>query len=91
MAIDTIHVDNLPEGITEDRVRGLFSQFGIVQDVRLVSEPDPQRLRSYAFVGMKHEDAVRAVRQLDGLQLEGRAISVNHASAGDPHRPGLAE
>lgn len=91
MIMDSIHVDNLPPGITEERVQGLFSQFGIVQSVQLEHGPDPDRSRAYAFVTMKHEDAVRAIRQLDGLEIEGRNISVNTGAAGDPHRPDLVE
>ena len=91
MAMDTLQVDNLPPGITEERVVMLLAQFGIVQSVELGHGPDPDRPRAFAFVEMKHEDAVRAIRQLNGMDMEGRAISVNFDTAGDPHRSDLVE
>ncbi len=62
-------------------MRTLFEGDGRqVQEVHLVTDRDTGRPRGFGFVEMgSKEDADKAIRELDGHQLDGRALKVNEA------------
>ncbi len=74
-----LYVGNLPFTATEDSVRELFSQFGTVEKISLISDRDTGRPRGFGFVEMSSTDAARAMQALDGKDFEGRTLSVNEA------------
>ncbi|HZF24938.1 MAG TPA: RNA-binding protein [Steroidobacteraceae bacterium] len=74
-----IYVGNLPFTATETAVRTLFSQHGTVESVTLISDRDTGRPRGFGFVEMPNADAARAIQNLNGFQMEGRALKVNEA------------
>lgn len=75
----SIYVGNLPFTATEDEVRGLFSPFGDVTSVKLVTDRETGRPRGFAFVEMGDADGDNAIKALEGHQLGGRALKVNEA------------
>mgnify|MGYP003573822930 CR=1 FL=1 len=72
-----LYVGNLSFQSTEDELRDLFSQYGEVQSVRVISDRDTGRSRGFAFVEM--EDGGKAIQALDGYELGGRNLKVNEA------------
>ncbi len=76
-----LYVGNLPFSIAEDDVRALFEQKGrTVTDVKLITDRDTGRPRGFGFVEMASaEDADAAIRELNGVQFGGRALTVNEA------------
>jgi RNA recognition motif-containing protein len=74
-----IYVGNLPFSATEDSVRTLFSQHGVVDSVALINDRDTGRPRGFGFVEMPRADAARAIQNLNGQDVEGRALKVNEA------------
>jgi RNA recognition motif-containing protein len=87
-----IYVGNLPFSATEDSIRTLFSQHGTVETVSLISDRETGRPRGFGFVEMARADAARAIQNLNGQDVEGRAIKVNEAqdkprsNSGGPRR-----
>jgi cold-inducible RNA-binding protein len=76
----SVYVGNLDFGATEDSVRELFQQYGSVERVNLVRDRDTGQPRGFAFVEMTDgEEADKAIAQLNGTALGGRALSVNEA------------
>jgi RNA recognition motif-containing protein len=75
----SIYVGNLPFTATEDEVRGLFSPFGDVTSVKLVTDRETGRPRGFAFVEMGDTDGDNAIKALEGHQMGGRALKVNEA------------
>jgi RNA recognition motif-containing protein len=74
-----IYVDNLNYHASEEFVRSLFSRHGFVQRIWItrtrVGVP-----HGYGFVHMSDDTAAeRAISLLDGVEFDGRAISVNRA------------
>ena len=58
-----LFVGNLPFDATEDALRDLFSPYGEVQQVRIMTDRDTGRSRGFAFVEMvQDDDAVKAMR-----------------------------
>ena len=75
-----LYLGNLPLSMTQDTLEQLVAAKGTVTNIRLVAEPFSGRSRGFAFVEMRrNEDAERAIRELNGLEIEGRAIVVNEA------------
>lgn len=75
-----IYVGNLPYSTSEADLRDLFGQFGAVSKTNVISDRETGRSKGFGFVEMENaEDGERAVRELDGNDLEGRNIKVNEA------------
>jgi RNA recognition motif-containing protein len=75
-----IYVGNLSFKTSEASLRDLFSQYGEVGDVSLITDRETGRPRGFGFVEMRNDQAARdAIRALDGNEFEGRALKVNEA------------
>jgi RNA recognition motif-containing protein len=74
-----IYVGNLPFTATDAEIRTLFSQHGTVESVSLPIDRDSGRPRGFGFVEMSQADASRAIQNLNGKELGGRALRVNEA------------
>lgn len=72
-----LYVGSLHFNITEDMLRGIFEPFGRIEELELMKEPDTGKSRGYGFVTFaQHDDAKRAMEQLNGFELAGRPIKV---------------
>ena len=75
-----LYVGNLSFNTTENELQELFSQAGAVQEVMLMQDKFTGKSRGFAFVTMgSDQDAQNAISQINGKQLEGRALTVNEA------------
>ena len=72
-----IYVGNLPFSTTDDELRSLFSQYGQVLSVNLVTDRETGRPRGFGFVEM--EGAEEAISALDRKEFGGRVLTVNEA------------
>jgi RNA recognition motif-containing protein len=73
-----IYVGNLPFDVTEETIRDLFSPFGDVETVKLITDRDTGRLRGFGFVEMAN-GGQEAIAALNETELNGRRITVNPA------------
>jgi cold-inducible RNA-binding protein len=79
-AMKNIFVGNLNFGATEDAVRSMFEAYGTVEKVNLITDRDTGQARGFGFVEMSvNADADRAIAELNGRELDGRALNVNEA------------
>jgi cold-inducible RNA-binding protein len=74
-----LFVGNLSFQMTEDDVSSAFSHCGTVEAVSIITDRDTGRSKGFGFVTMSEEDADKAIAQLNGSQLDGRALTVNEA------------
>jgi RNA recognition motif-containing protein len=74
-----IYVGNLPWSATDASLQEAFSAFGEVQSASVVTDRETGRSRGFGFVEMDGADAEKAIRELDGRDLDGRAMRVNEA------------
>ncbi|MBI3208048.1 MAG: RNA-binding protein, partial [Candidatus Solibacter usitatus] len=75
-----IFVGNLNFGATESAVRALFEAYGTVERVSIVTDRDTGQARGFGFVEMSvNAEADRAINELNGRDLDGRALNVNEA------------
>jgi len=73
-----IYVGNLPFTATETEIRELFSQYGEVSSVSLITDRDTGAPRGFGFVEME-AGAQEAIQALDSKMLGGRNLKVNEA------------
>lgn len=81
-----IYVGNLPFSATEDRVNQMFSQFGAVESVSLVTDRETGRPRGFGFVEMS-SGAEQAISSLNNKEMDGRALKVNEARPREDRKP----
>ena len=74
----SIYVGNLPFSATEDEVQDLFSAYGTVERVNLITDRETGRLRGFGFVEMA-SGGREAIAGLDQRELGGRTLTVNEA------------
>ncbi len=75
-----IFVGNLSFGATESAVRSMFEAYGAVDRVSIVTDRDTGQARGFGFVEMSNNtEADRAINELNGRDLDGRALNVNEA------------
>jgi RNA recognition motif-containing protein len=75
-----IFVGNLSFRTTQDELHQVFSAYGAVERVNLISDRDSGQSRGFAFVEMPNaNEAEAAINALNGTNLGGRNINVNVA------------
>jgi cold-inducible RNA-binding protein len=75
-----LYVGNLSYNTTEISLRDAFGAVGTVTDAKIVMDRDTGRPRGFGFVEMSSDqEAQAAIQQLNGRELDGRAINVNEA------------
>ncbi len=75
-----IFVGNLSYQTSQDELHAAFAQYGSVERVNIVTDRDTGQPRGFAFVEMtERRDAETAISQLNGAELNGRAMNVNEA------------
>ncbi|MCR9145026.1 MAG: RNA-binding protein [bacterium] len=81
-----VFVGGLSWDTNNDGLRSACEQFGVVEDVRVITDRETGRSRGFGFVTFSSEDEARtAISGLDGSELDGRTIRVNEA---EEKRPG---
>jgi RNA recognition motif-containing protein len=75
-----IFVGNLPFTTSESDLRSLFTPYGEIQSVAVITDRDTGRSRGFGFVELADDAKAReAIEELDGYRLESRNISVSEA------------
>lgn len=73
-----LYVGNLPFTASDDEVRTMFSEFGTVESVNLITDRETGRPRGFGFVEMS-SGADQAIRALNAKEMNGRSLTVNEA------------
>ncbi|MBL1101682.1 RNA recognition motif domain-containing protein [Streptomyces coffeae] len=76
-----LHVGNLSYQVTKDDLATLFGQIGEVLDATVITDRESGRSRGFGFVEMDDTAAEKAIAQLDGQEMNGRAVTVTEARA----------
>ncbi len=75
-----LYVGSLPYKTTEDEIHQLFSQFGTVTSVKIVTDRVTGQSKGFGFVEMASEDdAQKAIEGVNGTQFGGRSLIVSVA------------
>jgi RNA recognition motif-containing protein len=74
-----LYVGNLSFQTTESDLDALFAQMGDVESVRIITDRNTGQSRGFGFVEMNSEGATKAIDELNGKEVDGRALTVNEA------------
>ena len=75
-----IYVGNMAFSTTQESLEALFSNYGAVDEVAVITDRDTGRPRGFAFVTMANdEEAKAAIEALNGKPFEDRTLNVNEA------------
>jgi cold-inducible RNA-binding protein len=75
-----LFVGSLSWNTTDDSLREFFAAAGTVTSASVIVDRDSGRSKGFGFVEMSSdEEAMAAIDQLNGKELDGRAIAVSEA------------
>ena len=75
-----IYVGNLSYGVSDDQLREVFEAYGTVSSAKVISDKYSGRSKGFGFVEMDDDnEAKSAIEDLDGAEIDGRAVKVNEA------------
>lgn len=73
-------VNYLPQSMTQDEIRSLFSSIGDVESCKLIRDKLTGQSLGYGFVNYQQpQDAEKAINTLNGLRLQNKTIKVSYA------------
>ncbi|CBY42167.1 unnamed protein product, partial [Oikopleura dioica] len=80
-AARSVFVGNIPYEATEEQIRDIFNEVGVVLSFRLVYDRETGKPKGYGFCEYKDTDtAMSAMRNLNTRELHGRNLRVDHAT-----------
>jgi cold-inducible RNA-binding protein len=80
-----LFVGSLAYSVTDDELQQFFATAGNVVSAKVIMDRETNRSKGFGFVEMGSDDEAKAaIAQLDGKDLNGRAISVNEARPRPP-------
>jgi RNA recognition motif-containing protein len=75
-----LYVGNLSFDVTDRDLEAAFTQAGVCESVAVITDRFSGQSRGFGFVEMSsNAEAQRAIQQLNGQDLKGRALKVNEA------------
>lgn len=75
-----IYVSNLSFNVNDEDLHDFFADYGEVSSAKVITDKFTQKSRGFGFVEMSDDEAARkAIAELDGGIVEGRAIKVTEA------------
>jgi RNA recognition motif-containing protein len=83
-----IYVGNVSRDVTESDLKEAFGAFGTVQSAAIIKEKFTGESRGFGFIEMPNKDeAEKAIAELNGKDLKGRALTVNEARPRTDSKP----
>jgi len=74
-----LYVGNLPYAVDDARLRELFADYGVT-DAKVIADKFSGRSKGFGFVTVETDEmSDKAVKEMNGKDMEGRAIVVNVA------------
>ena len=75
-----LYVGNISFNTTNQDLNDMFGEVGTVESANVVEDRETGRSRGFGFVEMASKaDAENAIAQLNGKEVDGRALKVNEA------------
>ncbi|XP_053480461.1 embryonic polyadenylate-binding protein A-like isoform X3 [Ictalurus furcatus] len=79
MEFTNVYIKNFGDDFDNEKLRNIFSEFGRTLSVRVMTD-EKGRSRGFGFVNYEnHEDAQKAVAEMNGKELNGRVLYVGRA------------
>ncbi|WP_295122889.1 RNA-binding protein [uncultured Chitinophaga sp.] len=83
-----IYVENLDFSVDTVDLTMHFAQFGLVTEVKLVTDKFSGRSKGFAFIEMPNDDeAQKAIEESQGIDMNGKSMVISEAKPQAPRRP----
>lgn len=84
-----IYVGNVSFDASEGDLQDAFEEFGVVSQLKIITDRDTGRSRGFAFVTMDNADEAKAaIEGLNGKDLGGRELNIREATPRAPRQGG---
>lgn len=79
--VNKIFVGNLPFKFRGKELRELFSKYGEIEDATVILDKmNKKKSKGFGFVTFVEESSAKtAIKEMNGNEIEGRALTVNEA------------
>lgn len=75
-----LYIGGLVDDITTPELKEVFEEFGEIIDAKVITDRYTGRCRGFGFITFKNDkDAMTAIEEADGGELDGRTIKVREA------------
>jgi RNA recognition motif-containing protein len=76
-----IFIANLNYKVKSEKLQEIFGEYGDVSSAKIIFDRESKRSKGFGFVEMPNDDdALRAIEDLNGVEIEGRQIVVKKAN-----------
>jgi RNA recognition motif-containing protein len=78
-----IYLGNLAFSTTEESLKTMFAEFGLVESVKVIKDRFSGRPKGFGFVEMpSNSEADQAIKALNGNRIDGNFVKVRPADPG---------
>lgn len=75
-----LYVGNLSKDVNDEKLSSMFKEYGEVKETAVIIDRDTDTSKGFGFVTFTNdEDADKAIKALDGKDIEGSILKVNIA------------
>jgi len=75
-----LYVGNLSWNVNEEQLKNLFSTYGTVVSAKIIMDHSSGKSKGFGFIEMSSQEEIeKAISELNGKELDGRALRVNIA------------
>ena len=83
-----IYVSNLSFAVVDEDLKSYFAEYGEVTSAKVIMDKYTNRSKGFGFVEMSDDAAAqKAIAELDGATVDGRAIKVSVAKPKEERTP----
>ncbi|WP_374949727.1 RNA recognition motif domain-containing protein [Mucilaginibacter sp.] len=75
-----LFIANVASNLTDVELKQMFTQFGQVASIKLITDPETGKRKGFGFIKMPvHDQALRAIAGLNDKMVNGRKLSLKEA------------
>ena len=75
-----VYVGNLPWSVDDNKLKEMFSSYGEISEAVVIKDKFSGRSKGFGFVTFDSDEAAqKAISEMNGKEVEGRALKVNEA------------
>jgi len=79
MQQNKLYVGNFPFSVDESELREMFSNYGEIEELALITDRETGRSKGFAFITFATQQAAEKALEVDGNEVGGRKLRVNMA------------
>jgi len=80
METKKLFVGNIAWGITWQELKDVFSEYGVVEFARIITDRETGKSKGFGFVEFASAEEAKAAKEaLDGKEINGRPIKIDFA------------